>query len=361
MTGEHRIVVLGAGYAGLAAARQAARARGVRVTVIDTRTELVERVRLHQLLAGQQIPRWNLREMLERKGIQFVQGRAIDIDTAARQVRLEDAPPVSYDSLVYALGSVADVGGVPGVAEYAHSVATPEDVRRASALSGRVAVVGGGSTGIETATELAEARPDLTVLLVSAEEPGAWLSDRARTHIRAVLERLGVEVHAGAKVAEVTADGLELVGGARLSAETVLWTAGFAVPELAARSGLAVDPRGRVLVDDELRSRSHPEVYAVGDSAVMTGPEDRELRMACATALPAGKYAATALTARLARKTPAPRRFRYVLQCVSLGRRDAVVQFVHADDSPARTVLTGRTAAWVKEQIVRTAGSSARP
>ncbi|MEU0542369.1 FAD-dependent oxidoreductase [Nocardia sp. NPDC005978] len=361
MTGEHRIVVLGAGYAGLAAARQAARAKGVRVTVIDARAELVERVRLHQVLAGQEVPRWNLRELLEPKGIEFTQARATRIDPEAKRVELADAEPVPYDSLVYALGSVADTGGVPGLAAHAHAVATPEDVRRAPELSGRVAVVGGGSTGIEVATELAESRPDLEVLLISADEPGAWLSAKARGHIGAVLDRLGVRVHAGAKVAAVTPTGLDLVDGAHVPAGTVLWTAGFAVPDVAARSGLAVDARGRVLVGDDLRAVAHPDIYAVGDAAVVAGPGERELRMACATALPAGKYAATAITARLRGKEPAARQFRYYFQCLSLGRRDAVIQFLNPDDTPTARAVTGRPAVWFKEGIVRGAGWAARP
>ncbi|MGV9413870.1 NAD(P)/FAD-dependent oxidoreductase [Nocardia sp. NPDC003693] len=361
MTGEHRIVVLGAGYAGLAAAREAARAKGVRVTVIDARAELVERVRLHQVVAGQQVPRWDLRELLERKGIEFVRARVTRVDPVARRVELEGAAAVPYDSLVYALGSRADAGGVPGLAEHAHTVATPEDVARVPELAGRVAVVGAGSTGIEVATELAESRPELEVLLISADEPGAWLSAKARKHIRAVLDRLGVRVHAGAKVAAVTAAGLELVDGAHVPADTVLWTAGFTVPDVAARSGLGVDARGRVLVGDDLRTAAHPEVYAVGDAAVVAGPGDRELRMACATALPAGKYAAAAIIARLRGKEPAARKFRFYFQCLSLGRRDAVIQFLDPDDTPTARAITGRPAVWFKESIVRGAGWAARP
>ncbi|WP_280355426.1 NAD(P)/FAD-dependent oxidoreductase [Nocardia otitidiscaviarum] len=361
MTGAHRIVILGAGYAGLAAAKRAARIRGARVTVIDPRTEFVERVRLHQLLAGQAVPRWELRERLERKGIEFLRARATAIDTVARTVRTDTGAEIAYDSLIYALGSIADTRTVPGVAEYAHTVATPEDTARIPALTGRVAVVGGGSTGIEVAAELAEANPDLDLTLVSAEEPAAWLSDRARTHVAATLNRLGVRVRSGVKVVEVTGTGLELADGEHLDAETVLWTTGFAVPDLAAASGLAVDPRGRVLTDATLRSRSHPAIYAAGDAAVIAGPADRDLRMACATALPTGKHAATSIAATIAGNTPAPLTFRYQLQCLSLGRRDGLIQFLESDDTPTRRVLTGRTAARVKEFIVRFAASAARP
>lgn len=361
MTGEHRIVVLGAGYAGLSAAKRAAKVPGARVTVIDTRAEFVERVRLHQVLTGQRVPRWDLGQRLKAKGIEFVRGRAIHIDTDARQIELEGDWHLAYDSLVYALGSIADSTSVPGVADYAHSVATPEDVARVPELSGRIAVVGGGSTGIEVATELAEARPDLTVTLVTSDEPAAWLSERARAHIAATLTRLGVEVRSEAKVVEVDPNGLALADGDRVDAETVLWTTGFAVPDLAARSGLAVDNRGRVLVDAAMRSRSHPEISAAGDAAVIAGPSDRDLRMACATALPTGTHAAAAIAATLAGKDPRPLDFRYYFQCLSLGRRDAVIQFLNPDDTPAERVLTGRLAAWFKEAIVRGAAWTARP
>lgn len=361
MTEEHRIVVLGAGYAGLSAAQRAAKVRGARVTVIDARADFVERVRLHQALTGQSVPRWNLRERLERKGIEFVQGRATRIDPRARQVEVDGGWEIAYDSLVYALGSVADSATVPGVAEYAHTVATPEDTARIPALTGRVAVVGGGSTGIEVAAELAETRPDLTVELVTSEEPAAWLSDKASAHVAKVLDGLGVRVRSGVKVVEVTPTGLTLTDGDYLEAETVLWTTGFAVPDLAARSGLAVDPRGRILVDATMRSQSHPEIYAAGDAAIIPGPGDRDLRMSCATALPTGTHAAASIAATLHGKQPSPLRFRYHFQCLSLGRKEGVIQFLEPDDTPTGRVLTGRSAAWFKEGIVRVAGSAARP
>ncbi|WP_280364737.1 NAD(P)/FAD-dependent oxidoreductase [Nocardia wallacei] len=360
MTGEQRIAVLGAGYAGLSAAgKLARRARDAQITVVDARPQFVERVRLHQLAAGQPIPRRDLRELLERKKIRFIEGRAVALDPGLKRITLADGAVVEYDLLVYALGSAADVDSVAGVRQYARTVATPEDVARWEAASGRVAVVGAGSTGIETAAELAESRPDLAVALVSSEEPGAWLSDRARRHIRATLDRLGVEVRSGAKVVEVLPDGLRLADGTRFDAETVLWTTGFEVPTLAAEAGLAVDGRGRLLVDEALRT-SDPAVCAAGDAAAIAGPGGRELRMACATALPTGAHAAAAVLARLRGEEPAPLRFRYYIQCLSLGRRDGVIQFVRPDDTPTDRALTGRPAAWVKELIVRGAARPAK-
>ncbi|WP_063049536.1 NAD(P)/FAD-dependent oxidoreductase [Nocardia arthritidis] len=362
MTGQHRIVVLGAGYAGLAAARRLARtARDARITVVDAHASFVERVRLHQQAAGQRIAALDLRESLESKDIRFVRALATEIDTVAKRVVLDAGPAVEYDALVYALGSIADVQSVPGVAEHAYSIATQEDVHDLSTLGGPVAIVGAGATGIELAAELAESRPGIKVLLLGTEEPGAWLSARARAHIRRTLERLGVEIVSGAKVIEVTSEGPRLADGSLVEAAATVWTTGFRVPDLAARSGLAVDSDGRVRTDATLRSVTHPDIFAAGDAAVIAGPGGRDLRMACATALPTGKHAADAVVARMRGREPKELRFRYVLHCLSLGRRDGVVQAVHADDAPARTVLTGRTAAWVKERIVRFAAGAAHP
>jgi NADH dehydrogenase len=364
MTEQHRIVILGAGYAGLAAARRLARTtRDAHVTVVDARASFVERVRLHQYGAGQSIPEWDLRELLEPKRIHFVRAWASGIDTVSRQVILDGAAALDYDSLIYALGSTSDATAVPGVAEHAYSVATPEDSEslRTGIPAGRIVVVGSGATGIELAAELAECHTDSRVVLVGSDAPASWLSRRAREHVRRVLERLGVEIRSDAKVIEVTPDGVRLADGSVLEAAATVWTAGFGVADLAERSGLAVDGHGRVLTDETLRSVSHPEVYAAGDGAVVVGPGGRDLRMACATALPTGKYAADAVVARLAGREPRALRFRYHFQCISLGRHDGVIQFLHSDDSPGRTVLTGRTAAWFKEQIVQGARRAARP
>lgn len=358
MTGEvHRIIVLGAGYAGLAAARALRRARGARVTVVDARAEFTERVRLHQRVAGQKLRRWDLARALERHGAEFVRARVTDLDPTARTVRLDTGDTLEYDTLVYALGSIAP-NHVPGVAEYARSVATPEDARWPAGggeamAAGPIAVVGAGATGIELAAELAESHPGTPVLLLGAEEPAAWLGGRAVAHVRGVLERLGVEVRAGAKVVEVTEDGPRLTDGSVVPAATTVWTTGFAVPDLAARAGLDVDAAGRIRTDAQLRSTSHPDIYAVGDSAVVAGPGGRELRMACATALPAGAHAGKSIVAVSRGGRPKPLSFRYHLQCLSLGRRNGLVHGLRADDRPAGWMLRGRPAAVVKELVVR--------
>ncbi|RCG28550.1 oxidoreductase [Sphaerisporangium album] len=350
------IVVLGAGYSGLVTAKLVA-GHGTRVTLVNARDRFTERVRLHQLAAGENLRDLPLRDLLAGTGVELVVGRVTGIDAGDRVVRLADgSADLRYDVLVYALGSRTDLDSVPGAAEHAHAVSAPDQAERLRArLAGAkvAAVVGGGLTGIESAAEMAEAHPGVKVRLVTGGVLGEALSGRARRHLWRVFTRLGVDVRENARVREVRGDGLLLEDGEHVAADTVVWTTGFRVPGLAREAGFAVDGHGRMIVDSTLRSESHPEVYAVGDAAAARMPGGQELRMACATGIPAGHRAARAIAARLAGREPRTLRFRYFNQCVSLGRHDGLVQFVHADDRPREVVLTGRAAALYKEGIVR--------
>lgn len=350
------IVVLGAGYSGQIAANLAARQAGVTVTLVNDRDRFVERVRLHQVAAGQDPRERTLADLLRGTGAALVVDQVTRIDPATRTVELAAGTPLHYDTLIYALGSRADLTSVPGAAEHAYTVAGAEQARRLRARvasGGTVAVVGGGLTGIEAATELAESHPDLKVRLLTGDALGARLSERGRRYLRRTFDRLGIEIRDEVRVAAVHADGVELVDGEHVGSDFVVWTTGFTVPPLAREAGLAVDDAGRMIVDDTLRSVSHPEVYGVGDAAAVHRADGQELRMACATGLPAAQVAVRAVIARLAGREPKPIRFRYVNQCISLGRRDGLIQFVRADDSPKEAVLTGRLAALYKELIVR--------
>lgn len=370
------IVVLGGGYSGLLAAKLIAKGTNAKVTLINAADRFVERVRLHQLSSGQRLRDLPLAELLDGTGVNLIIGRARAIDPDNRTISLENGSElVSYDVLFYALGSQADLDSVPGAAEHAYRVADAAGAMRLrervavlsggttlrprlgaspqTPLGGTVAVVGGGLTGIETATELAESFPELKVRLVTGGELGAALSGRGRRYLRRTFERLGIEVCEQVRVTEVRADGLVPAGGGHIPADVVVWTTGFQVPALARKAGLAVDEHGRMIVDETLRSVSHPEVYAVGDAAAARRADNQELRMACATGLPAAAQAVGALADRLNGRSPKPLHFRYFNQCISLGRRDGLIQFVRADDSPVEAVLTGRIAALYKETIVR--------
>ncbi|HEV7650354.1 MAG TPA: FAD-dependent oxidoreductase [Actinophytocola sp.] len=357
------IVVLGAGYAGQLAANLAARTLNAEVTLVNERDRFVERVRLHQLAAGQELRRKPLADLLNGSGVKLVVDRVTAIDPAARAVALAAGQPIHYDRLIYALGSHADLEAAPGVAEHAFTVTSVEQaarLRERVAAGGTATVVGGGLTGIEAAAELAESNPDLKVRLLTAGALGGRLSERARRHLHRTFARLGVEVREEARVSEVRADGAVLAGGEHVASDLVVWTTGFTVPPLARDAGLAVDEDGRMVVDESMRSVSHPDVYGAGDAAAVHLDSGQELRMACATGGPIAQAAVRAIGARLAGREPRRMRFRYLNQCISLGRRDGLIQFVHGDDSPRDAVLTGRFAALYKEIVVRGALSIQR-
>lgn len=154
----------------------------------------------------------------------------------------------------------------------------------------------------------------------------------------------------GAEVIEVLPDGVALAGGAHVAADAVVWTTGVRVPALAAEAGLTTDGRGRIVTDPTLRSVSHPSVYAVGDAAAVRQAYG-VVHGTCQSGIPTAVYAADAIALRLAGREPRPLRFGYVHQPVSLGRRDAVIQFARGDDTPRRWYLTGRAAVAYKESV----------
>ncbi|WP_433172958.1 NAD(P)/FAD-dependent oxidoreductase [Actinoallomurus sp. CA-150999] len=362
-----RIVVLGAGYAGLPAARRLINRLGddADVTVVSASPSFVERPRLHQTATGQRLRELPLTGLVGGpRGGSLIVGRIGDIDLADRRVRVQARDgerTLGYDVLVYALGSTVDVHAVPGIAAHAHTLSDAGSAERlggalATAAPGStVAVCGGGLCGIEMAAELAESRPDLRVLLASRTEPGAWQAPRARRRLRRAFDRLGVEVLADAEVREVAEDALVLDGGRRVPYDLCVWAGGFTVPSLARDAGLAVDDQGRIVVDETLRSVSHPEVYAIGDAAAVPGPWGAALAYGCRTGSFTAPCAADAIADRLAGRTPRSFRFRYFHECVSLGRRDAFIQFLRADQTPSRWVLTGRLAVWYKNIVLDSA------
>lgn len=363
-TSKHRIVVLGAGYAGaITASRLAGQVRrgDADITVVNAEPDFVERVRLHQLAAGQRLAEVPLTRVFRGTGIRLSLGKVTGLDPHRRQVTVDTAEgprELGYDTLVYALGSQAEYDPVPGVTDHAHGVATRAQALRlrdrlaAAGGTGTLTVVGGGMTGLEAATELAETHPQLRVRLIGDTGLGDWLVPRARAYLRKVFDRLGIET-VTAKIAEVRAEGVVTGDGDVIEADTTVWTTGFAVPGLAAESGLDTDDAGRIRVDQSMRSASHPEVYAVGDAAVVRGPQGVNLRMACGTGAPMAIQAADAITAHLSGREPHRFVFRYIHHNISLGRRDGLTQFVTAADRPKNAILTGRAAVLYKETISR--------
>ncbi|MFF2007545.1 NAD(P)/FAD-dependent oxidoreductase [Streptomyces sp. NPDC058195] len=364
---QHRIVVLGAGYTGaVAAGRLARRLRreDVTLTLVNAEPDFVERVRLHQLAVGQDLSPRPLGEMFAGTGVELRLAEVTAVHVDRRTVTVA-APhgsgqeELAYDTLVYALGSGWNDGGVPGAAEHTHEISSrPGALRlrdRLAALEpGRsVVVVGGGLTGLEAVTEIAEARPDLDVALTARGALGDWLSAKGRAHLRKVVDKLGVTVHEHTPVDAVEADRVMTADGRCLPAAVTVWTTGFAVHPLARATALELTDRGQIVVDSTMRSVSHPEVYAVGDAAMAIGPHGRPLRMSCASGTPMAWQAADAIAARLTGVKVPHLSIRYFQQCVSLGRKEGLIQFVTADDQAVDRALTGRLAARYKELVCK--------
>ncbi|MFC8954623.1 NAD(P)/FAD-dependent oxidoreductase [Streptomyces sp. NPDC057101] len=373
---QHRIIVLGAGYAGAIAAGRIAKRlhrEDVALTLVNAEPDFVERVRMHQLAAGQDLRPRPFREVFAGTGVEVKLAKVTGVDVDRKTVTVTAVDPhgtgrteqaggteeLAYDTLVYALGSAWSNHGVPGAAEHAHDVAgRPGALRLRERLAGLdagqpVLVVGGGLTGLEAVTEIAEARPDLDVALAVRGGLGDWLSPKGRRHLRKVVDGLGITVHEDTAVTAVAADHATTADGTALPAAVTVWTTGFAANPLARATTLELTDAGQIVVDGTMRSVSHPDVYAVGDAAMAMGPGEKPLRMSCATGTPMAWQAADAIAARLTGGKVPSIPLRYFNQCISLGRGNGLIQYVTADDRAVDRALTGRLAATYKELICK--------
>jgi NADH:ubiquinone reductase (H+-translocating) len=305
---DHRIVVAGAGYAGLhAALRLATMLRdnpGVQLTLIDRHDYHQALTELPRVAAGTRAAdavRIPLERVLSER-VRFLQTEVIGFDLADRALQTKDGP-VAYARLVLALGSRPNDFAIPGLAERAislYSVADAErvwaavnDALKAAAASSdpewqrrlaTVVVGGGGATGVELAGELAEILPEVArghglapdrprvVLVEAGPTILAGSSPALIERALGILGRLGVTVRTDAAIVEATADGLKLRDGQLVRGGVFVWAGGVKAPELVAGSGLPTGHNGRVKVDQHLRVLDHPEVYAAGDVASVTDP-----------------------------------------------------------------------------------------
>src|SRR5215471_2048486 len=347
MTGNTDVVVIGGGYAGVLAANRLTQRDDVTVTLINPRSTFVERIRLHQLVGGSYDAAVDYREVLGER-VRLVVDTVTRIDAAERSVALAAGGTAGYDYLIYAVGSVNDGSRVPGAAEFAYPVATLEAAERlrsvldAAPATAALTVVGAGPQGIETAAELAELGRSVT--LVCGGVLGPYLHPRGRGSVAGRLAKLGVTMLEGpdTKVTAVTRDAVQLGDGRELPSRVTIWTAGFGVPDLAARSGLSTDALGRLLTDETLTSVDDVRILAAGDSAA---PSDLPFRMS--------PQAAETVLSRIAGEQPAPVNVGFFGQCISLGRRAGIFQVAHHNDAAIGLYLAGRQGAKLKEYICK--------
>jgi len=350
-----RVIVIGGGYAGVLAANHLRLNENVDITLINPREKFVERIRLHQLVTGSDDAVVDYSEVLG-DGIHLTVDSVTRIDAPRRRIELAREGELSYDYLIYAIGSHGATPIVPGVAEFAYPISELEHAQRlrtaleAASPNAPISVVGAGPTGLEVAAEFAEAGRSVT--LVCGPVLGPYLSDRGRRAATRTLNRLGVAIidGPGATATEVHSGSVILADGRKIASAVTIWTAGFGVPDLAARSDLSTDAAGRLLTDETLTSVDDTRILAAGDAAA---PSNLPLRMSCQAAIPLGAQAANTVLSRIAGTEPKRLNQAFTGQCISLGRGGGLVQLAHLDDTVMPLYLGGRTAAKIKEAVCK--------
>lgn len=353
MSTTTRVVVVGGGYAGVLAANRLRQRTDIDVTLVNPRPQFVERIRLHQLVAGNDDAAEDYSAVLA-DSVKLVVDAAEYIDAGAKKLRLASGSTLDYDYLVYAVGSTAPVpASVPGATEFAYALGEFEAAQRLTArladvpLQAPIVVVGGGLTGIEAASELAEVGRSVTLVTGAL---GPSLAKGGRKSVAKRLTKLGVTVLDNATVTRVAADRITLRDGTELPSAATVWTAGFGVPTLAADSGLRTDRLGRLLTDETLTSVDDPAIIAAGDAA---SPSGAPLRMSCQLAMPLAAHAADTLLARLDGTTPTDLNPASVGQCISLGRHGGTIQMAHFNDEALPLHLGGPLPATIKESVCK--------
>src|SRR5260370_2112760 len=363
-----RILVIGAGYAGLLftmrLAGKVAR-QHVQIALVNESDTFTERARLHQCATNQAVQWRSLPQMLRRTPVQFIQGRVTSIDPAHHEIVIthqQQTQTLGYAYLVYALGSETDRKTVPGVEEYAYTLAARGPMSAAAwrdtlpaieARGGQIVVTGGGATGIETAAEVASAYPHIKVRLVTREPLALFLNKSVGSSILRSLQRLGVEIIDQVAVTAVRERSVVTDQGNELACDLCIWTGGFVAPPLAKQAGLAVNERNQIVVDPFLRSISHPEIYAIGDAASPREDPGVRARISPVTAQIMGPHRADSLSAVLHGKAPRPFSFAYLGQGIALGRHNAIGFNNYPDDKPIPPYFTGWLGYQIREAFVR--------
>ncbi|REG51651.1 NADH dehydrogenase FAD-containing subunit [Paraburkholderia sp. BL6669N2] len=316
-----RIVVIGAGFAGLWSAVGAARkldelrvpADEVEVVVINGTPYHSIRVRNYeQNLDETRVP---LADVLGPIGVQLVEGSVSGIDSADGRITVQTrglTQTLVYDRLVIAAGSQLVHPDIPGLTEHTFDVDTFSGATKlaahlrglpalASAASPFTAVVvGAGLTGIELAAELparlrgiaGDAHRDAVhVVLADRSAKIGQAMGGAQPVIERAMNALGVEMLAGVSLQSVDADGVELTNGTRIEAATVVWCGGMRANALTAQIPVTLDPFGRLPVDAFMRVENVPQVFAAGDCARVLIDGARPSVMSCQHGRPMGRYA----------------------------------------------------------------------
>ncbi|KJK24908.1 pyridine nucleotide-disulfide oxidoreductase [Burkholderiaceae bacterium 16] len=371
-----RILVVGAGFAGMWSALSAARLidqqgeTGIEIALIAPQPELHVRPRLYEVGAAQM--RAPLKEIFDAVGVRFIQGTVERIHADRHEVEVvgldQVRSTVAYDRLVLATGSRLFRPQIPGLDKHAFSVDQVDEaaeleahIKRladhpASPARNTVVVAGGGFTGIETAAEMpARLREalgedaDVNVVVVDRnDEVAAELGAGPRPVITQALDALGVSWRLGSAVASVDENGLTTADGQRIDARTVIWTAGVRASSLTQQIPAQRDTFGRLHVDSSLRVKGVDTVFATGDVAyAATDDEGNYAAMSCQHAMNLGRSAGHNVAADLLGLAPIPYSQPKYVTCLDLGPWGAV----YTEGWEREVRLVGADAKKLKSQI----------
>jgi NADH dehydrogenase len=356
-----RVVVIGAGFGGLSAAKALSH-MPVALTIIDQRNHHLFQPLLYQVATAGLSPAdiaTPIRSLFSgRRNVRVLLGRVTGIDVENREVVVDDKR-VAYDTLIVATGARHAYFGhddwepfAPGLKQiedatairrriliaFEHAEAEEEAEERRRLLS--FAVIGAGPTGVELAGAIAELAKvalakdfrvidprDARIILVEAGERvlPTFPSSLSRSAHDALVA-LGVEVRTGAAVTACTARDIN-IGEERIAAATVLWAAGVMASPAARWLQAAHDRAGRVIVESDLTLPEHPEVFVIGDTASMEGPDGKTLPGLAPVAKQQGLYVARLIRARLAGSPVARFHYRNLGSLATIGRGRAVADF----------------------------------
>ncbi|MFE0758533.1 NAD(P)/FAD-dependent oxidoreductase [Inquilinus sp. NPDC058860] len=373
-----RLVIIGAGFAGMYAALSAARLRDIKgvppgeleIALVAPEPTLVVRPRLYEpkpetLMAP-------LQDVLEAIDVVYTQGRAEAIDTKSRAVEVVTPTgtreTVTYDRLVVATGSRLFRPNIPGLAEHAFSVDQLDDAitldRHLHSLADRpaghgrdtVIVAGGGFTGIEVATEmparlraiLGESAKTRVVIVERNDAIAHDMGAGPRPVIEDALRKLGVETRLGVGVAALDESGVTLADGERIESATVIWAAGMRAAPLTTQIPAERDNFGRLLVDRDLRVPSVHGVFATGDAARAACDDlGNYALMSCQHATRMGAFAGNNAAAELLGVPTKPYHQKAYVTCLDLGEAGAL--FTRGWDR--KVEMVGEQAKKTKQEI----------
>ncbi|WP_328471313.1 NAD(P)/FAD-dependent oxidoreductase [Actinoplanes sp. NBC_00393] len=395
MTETKRVVIVGAGFAGVACARRLAAEPRARVTIVDRNGYHQFQPLLYQIATAELAPRdirFELDEMFARhSNVETHTGEVVSLDPHAPSVTLADGSTLPADVLVLGAGAQPNFFHTPGADQHTLPLYSLDDAER---VRGRIlelfrdaaakpelidegaltfVVVGGGPTGVETAGALAEIVHDVmphvyphlaiagakVILVDLGHTVLTAFSEDAHGYAVKQLKRRGVELRLGVSVKEVTPDGVTLSDGTGIPTRLVVWGGGQMAAPLAFRSGLPQGRGGRIDVRPDLTVSGFPRVYALGDVANIPAGDGDTLPQLGSVAQQAGDWAAGNIIADLEGEARQPFHYRDKGIMAMIGRKAAV-----AEIGPHRHELKGRFAfaAWlgVHAQLLANAGAEMR-